>query len=159
MATALHTHQPAPRPSGHYDAVITAAVRWTLDTKAAKAALRTLSKEAAKDYALLAIGLSEGIGAVGLRKHVAPLANLAISNVPGPRVPLYLGRAKLLNIYPVSMLASGIGLNVTLISTADKMHFGCVGGAVIMPGLQRLERLCVAALAALDKALAAAHRM
>ena len=56
------------------------------NTKAAKEELRTLSKEASKDYALLAIGLSEGIGAVGLRKRMAPLANLGISNVPGPGI-------------------------------------------------------------------------
>jgi len=122
------------------------------NTKAAKAELRTLSKEAAKDYALLAIGLSEGIGAVGLRARSAPLANLGISNVPGPRVPLYLGRAKLQSVFPVSMLASGIGLNVTLTSTAEEMHFGGVAGAAVMPDLQQLEALCVKALAALDKA-------
>jgi hypothetical protein len=85
------------------------------NTSAAKAGLQTLSKQAAKDYALLALGLSEGIGAVGLRSRTAPLVNLAVSNVPRPRAPLYLGRAGLESIFPISMLASGVGLNVTLV--------------------------------------------
>ena len=128
------------------------------NTREAKAELRTLSKEAAKDYALLAIGLSEGIGAVGLRARSAPLANLGISNVPGPRMPLYLGRAKLQSVFPVSMLASGIGLNVTLTSTAEEMHFGAVAGAAVMPDLQQLEALCVKALAALHTAARSRRR-
>jgi diacylglycerol O-acyltransferase / wax synthase len=39
------------------------------NTKAAKAELRTLSKEASKDYAMLAIGLSQGIGADRMPKQ------------------------------------------------------------------------------------------
>ncbi len=136
---------PDAKPAARLEQII-------VNTKAAKAELRTLSKEAAKDYALLAIGLSEGLGAVGLRARAAPLANVGISNVPGPRVPLYLGRSKLQSIFPVSMLASGIGLNVTLISTADEMHFGAVAGAAAMPDLQQLETLCTKALEALVKA-------
>ena len=119
------------------------------NARAAKDEVRTLSKQAAKDYALLALGVGEGIAAVGLRSRVAPLANLAVSNVPGPRVPLYLGRAKLESIFPISMLASGIGLNVTLVSTADQMHFGVVAAASLMPDVRKLEGLCVASLAAL----------
>ena len=118
---------------------------------AAKDEVRALSKQAAKDYAMLALGVREGIAAVGLRSRVAPLANLAVSNVPGPRVPLYLGRAKLESIFPISMLASGIGLNVTLVSTADQMHFGVVAAASLMPDVRKLEGLCVKALAALEQ--------
>jgi diacylglycerol O-acyltransferase len=119
------------------------------NARAAKAEVHALSKQAAKDYALLALGIREGIGAVGLGARVAPLANLAVSNVPGPRVPLYLGRAKLESIFPISMLASGVGLNVTLVSTADHMHFGVVAGASLMPDVRKLEALCKASLAAL----------
>jgi WS/DGAT/MGAT family acyltransferase len=121
------------------------------NARSAKNEVRALSKQAAKDYALLALGVSEGIGAVGLRGRVAPLANVAVSNVPGPQVPLYLGRAKLESIFPISMLASGIGLNVTLVSTADEMHFGVVAGASLMPDVRDLERWCREALAALAR--------
>ena len=58
----------------------------------------------------------------------------------------------MLGVFPVSMLASGIGSNVTLISTADEMHFGAIAGAALMPDLQQLEPLCVRALADLVKA-------
>jgi diacylglycerol O-acyltransferase len=122
-----------------------------VNTRAAKANVRSLSKEAARNYALLAFGLSEGIGAAGLRARVAPLVNLAVSNVPGPRVPLYLGQARLESLFPISMLASGVGLNVTLVSTAEEMHFGVIAGAALMPDVQKLERLCVKALAPLEE--------
>ena len=120
-------------------------------TRAAKANVRSLSKDAARDYALLALGLSEGIDAAGLRARVAPLVNLAVSNVPGPRVPLYLGPAWLESLFPISMLASGVGLNVTLVSTAEEMHFGVIAGAALLPDVQKLEGLCVRALAALEE--------
>ena len=47
-----------------------------------------------------------------------PVANLILSNVPGPRTELYPGGARLQAIYPISGMGAGVGLNVTLISYA-----------------------------------------
>jgi diacylglycerol O-acyltransferase / wax synthase len=58
--------------------------------------------------------------------QVRPALNLVISNVPGPRVPLYCGGAKLAANYPVSVIADGVGLNITCMSYLDHVDFGIV---------------------------------
>jgi diacylglycerol O-acyltransferase len=58
--------------------------------------------------------------------QVRPALNLVISNVPGPRVPLYCAGAKLVANYPVSVIADGVGLNITCMSYLDHVDFGIV---------------------------------
>jgi diacylglycerol O-acyltransferase len=55
-----------------------------------------------------------------------PPVNLVISNVPGPRNPLFLAGAKLEAHYPVSVVVDGVGLNVTVMSYLDHLDFGIV---------------------------------
>jgi diacylglycerol O-acyltransferase / wax synthase len=82
-----------------------------------------------------------------------PAVNVAISNVPGPRVALYANGAELLHSYPVSIVTHGIGLNITLQSYRDHLDFGFTAAANILPNVQvladsmpieldRLERAC-----------------
>lgn len=52
--------------------------------------------------------------------------NLVISNVPGPRNPLFFAGAKLEAYFPVSVIADGVGLNITCISYRDHVDFGIV---------------------------------
>jgi hypothetical protein len=55
-----------------------------------------------------------------------PPVNLVISNVPGPRNPLYLAGAQLRANYPVSVVVHGVGLNITVMSYRDHLDFGIV---------------------------------
>ena len=55
-----------------------------------------------------------------------PPVNLVISNVPGPRSPLFLAGAKLEANYPVSVVVDGVGLNITVMSYLDHLDFGIV---------------------------------
>lgn len=55
-----------------------------------------------------------------------PPLNLVISNVPGPRTPLYCAGARLEANYPVSAIADGVGLNITVVSYMDHIDFGIV---------------------------------
>ena len=55
-----------------------------------------------------------------------PPVNLVISNVPGPRSPLFLAGAKLEAHYPVSVVVDGVGLNITVMSYLDHLDFGIV---------------------------------
>jgi diacylglycerol O-acyltransferase len=64
--------------------------------------------------------------------------NLVISNVPGPREPLYYAGALLEANYPVSMLAHGMGLNITVQSYRDRMDFGLVSCPELVPDLWSL---------------------
>jgi diacylglycerol O-acyltransferase / wax synthase len=64
--------------------------------------------------------------------------NLTISNVPGPREPLYMAGAKLAHYVPVSTVAEGQGLNITVQSYCDTLDFGLVGCARLVPDIDVL---------------------
>jgi WS/DGAT/MGAT family acyltransferase len=55
-----------------------------------------------------------------------PPVNVVISNVPGPRSPLFCAGAKLEANYPVSVVVDGVGLNLTVMSYLDHLDFGIV---------------------------------
>lgn len=76
---------------------------------------------------------------LGNRLHLP--FNLVISNVPGPRQPLYLDEARLEHYYPVSTLVEGQGLNITVQSYLDTLDFGLVGCSNLVPDLDRLADL------------------
>jgi diacylglycerol O-acyltransferase len=63
---------------------------------------------------------------VELLGRTRPPLNLVISNVPGPRNPLFLAGAKLESLVPVSVVIDGVGLNMTVMSYRDRMDFGIV---------------------------------
>jgi hypothetical protein len=44
--------------------------------------------------------------------------------VPGPQFPLYSAGAMLRGIYPLSAIADGVGLNMTLMSYNGHLDFG-----------------------------------
>lgn len=67
-----------------------------------------------------------------------PVFNLVISNLPGPRFPLYIAGSKLDAVYPLGPLVEGSGLNITVMSYRDSVDFGLVGAADLMPDLRDL---------------------
>ena len=71
-------------------------------------------------------------------KMPRPPFNLVISNVPGPRRPLYLNGAKLEALYPLSVLLHGQALNITVTSHEDVMDFGILGCRSVMPDIDKL---------------------
>jgi WS/DGAT/MGAT family acyltransferase len=78
--------------------------------------------------------------------------NLVISNVPGPREPLYIAGARLLHYYPVSTIVEGQGLNITVQSYLDTLDFGLVGCRELVPDIDHLADLVVKDLEELAKA-------
>jgi diacylglycerol O-acyltransferase len=64
-----------------------------------------------------------------------PPFNVVISNVPGPRQPLYLSGATMKHFYPVSMVVDGLGLNMTVQSYLDNLDFGFVACRELVPDL------------------------
>ncbi len=78
--------------------------------------------------------------------------NLVISNVPGPREPLYSAGAKLLHYYPVSTIVDGQGLNVTVQSYLDTLDFGLVACRELVPDLWDMVDAMVDDVAVLAKA-------
>ena len=70
-------------------------------------------------------------------------ANLVISNVPGPREPLYAAGAKLQHYYPVSAVVDGQGLNITVQSYLGTLDFGLVSCRELVPDVDFLLDLMV----------------
>ena len=79
-----------------------------------------------------------------LSNRVTLPANVVISNVPGPRQPLYFAGAKLRSYIPVSTIANGVGLNVTVHSYEDRLDFGLVADRDLVPDLWDLVDLHIA---------------
>jgi WS/DGAT/MGAT family acyltransferase len=62
-----------------------------------------------------------------------PPFNVTISNVPGPRIPLYQSGTKLQHYIPVSTVADGAGLNITVQSYLDTVDVGVVTCRELVP--------------------------
>lgn len=82
-------------------------------------------------------------------------ANVVISNVPGPRHPLYFAGAKLDHYIPVSTIANGMGLNITVHSYEDRLDFGLVADRDLVPDLWDLADLHIDEVKALFDATGA----
>jgi diacylglycerol O-acyltransferase / wax synthase len=84
--------------------------------------------------------------------HRLPPFNVVISNVPGPNIPVYLGGAKLLAHYPVSVLTDGLGLNITVVGYLGQLNFGLVSCRELVPDIDELAGYLVDELELLVKA-------
>ena len=82
-----------------------------------------------------------------------PPFNTVISNVPGPRQPMYWNGARLEGIYPASIVSEGAALNITLISYDENVDFGIVACRRTMPQVQRLIDDLDASLVELEEAV------
>ncbi len=69
------------------------------------------------------------------------VANVTISNVPGPRDLLSLGAAPVRHYVPVSTIVDGQGLNITVQSYRDTLDLGLVSCRELVPDLDRLAEL------------------
>jgi diacylglycerol O-acyltransferase / wax synthase len=92
------------------------------------------------------------------RLRLADLVNLptnvVISNVPGPRQPLYFAGAQMQNYIPVSIVTDGMGLNITVHSYLDRLDFGLVACRELVPDLWDMVDLHIAEIETLLEATA-----
>jgi hypothetical protein len=78
------------------------------------------------------LGLSEYaaptlLGLAARVAHAQRVANLIVTNVPGPQVPLYCLGAQMHEVYPVVPLSRNLTLNVAILSYCGQLHFGLIG--------------------------------
>jgi len=131
MIASLPTHlaDPVQRLSAAHEAM-----------RAAKEQHQAIGAEVLQDvtqFALPALATRAARVAAQMRAtdYVNPPYNLVISNVPGPRTPLYLAGAKVLGYYPVSVVADGQGLNITVQSYLDHLDIGLASCRELVPDL------------------------
>jgi hypothetical protein len=82
-----------------------------------------------------------------------PIANLIISNVPGPDFPLYLAGAEMVAGFPLGPVLDGIGVNITIMSYRGVLYWGIISCPETMP---KVWQLAADIPLALDELLAAA---
>jgi len=68
-----------------------------------------------------------------------PPANVLISSIRGPDVPLYVGGARLSSIFPMGPVLEGIGLGITAVSFAGELSFGFIACADLIEDIEELS--------------------
>ncbi len=119
----------------------------TQSTAKVKAALSNVKNLLPTDYpSLLAPWIVGGLNKaysglntrMGLADKMPVVANVAISNVPGPPMPLYLAGAQMLSFHPMSIIVHGMALNITVQSYAGKVDFGVIACGKAVPDVKKL---------------------
>jgi len=77
-------------------------------------------------------------GKAKVAERIPQVANVVISNVPGPPVPLYLAGAHMITNYPTSIVVHGIALNITVQSYDQSLDFGLMADAQAAPDVTAL---------------------
>jgi WS/DGAT/MGAT family acyltransferase len=68
-----------------------------------------------------------------LAEWVPPFANLVVSNMMGPPVPLYFGGARVEAVYPMGPVGEGLGLNLTVLSNMGRLDVGVLACRASVP--------------------------
>ena len=85
-------------------------------------------------------------GRAKVADRIPPIANVVISNVPGPAFPLYMAGARMLTNYPTSIVVHGVGLNITVQSYNDSLDVGLIACSKAAPHLADLALHMTASL-------------
>ena len=105
---------------------------------AGRAYLTRMSTPALMSYTVLISSPQMFTRVPGIGARVPPIYNVIISNVPGPRSKLYFLGAEMEAYYPISALAHGQALNITVMSYAGGLYFGFTACPDRVPHVQRL---------------------
>jgi diacylglycerol O-acyltransferase len=129
LACCLGTHLPDP-------AERLAAVQASM--REGKASL--VGRSQVQVLAMSALGATPLALAMTLGRTPGPLRppNVMISNVPGPKDPLYWNGARFDALYPLSVVADGQALNITCTSINNQISFGLTGCRRAVPRIDTL---------------------
>ena len=114
-------------------------------TAAMKATIGSVKSLMPLDFPSLGVPwIMSAVGSIYSRGKVAdripPIANVAISNVPGPSFPLYMAGGKMLANHPASIVVHGMGLNITVQSYNGSLDFGMMACGEAMPQVAELAQ-------------------
>ena len=113
------------------------------NTTATKAVARRAKSVIPTDFPSIGVpwlmgALANLYGRGGVSEVLPPLANVLISNVPGPTLPLYVGQARMTGYWPLSIVEHGVGLNITLMSYAGRVYLGFTVARSAVPDVRLL---------------------
>jgi WS/DGAT/MGAT family acyltransferase len=112
-------------------------------TRAMKATMGSLKTVLPTDYPSLGIpwlieAATALYGKAKVADRIPQVANVVISNVPGPAQPLYLAGALMLSNWPTSIVVHGLALNITVQSQGGRLDFGLMADGAAMPDVREL---------------------
>ena len=107
-----------PDPGARLDAVRAS----TADLKERRQAVGAAALLGLSEYAAPTL-----LGLAARAVHAQRFANLIVTNIPGPQVPLYCLGARMLEVYPIVPLSRNLTLNVAILSYCGHLHFGLIG--------------------------------
>jgi diacylglycerol O-acyltransferase / wax synthase len=84
------------------------------------------------------MALASIYGRTRLASAIPPIANVVISNVAGPAVPLYAAGTRMKGYWPLSIVEHGVGLNITLMSYVGELGIGFTVASCLVPEPQEL---------------------
>jgi len=130
----------------------------TADSAAAKREQQIFGKSTLVQLTEMVDPLTAGIvwdlySRAGLADRHRPAVNAVVSNVPGPPVPIFLGGAKALRLYPMGPVAETIGLNLTVMSYDGHLDIGLLTASALVPDAWDIIEHVEPAYAALREAV------
>jgi diacylglycerol O-acyltransferase len=111
--------------------------------RAVHAATSTLKEREQAVGAAALIGLTEYaaptlLSLAARAAHGQRFANIIVTNIPGPQVPLYCLGAQMLEVYPLAPLSRNLTINIAVMSYCGELFFGIVGDGAAAPDLETL---------------------
>jgi WS/DGAT/MGAT family acyltransferase len=82
--------------------------------------------------------LARAIAGTRLFDKLRPPFNVTVSSVRGPDFSMFCAGSRVVDLYPVGPIAEGTGLNVTVFSYLDRVHFGLFACRKLLPELEEL---------------------
>jgi len=82
--------------------------------------------------------LARALAGTRLFDKVRPPFNVTVSSVHGPNLSLFCAGSRVVDMFPAGPVAEGIGLNVTVLSYLDRVHFGLLACRRLLPELRDL---------------------
>lgn len=131
------------------------SIRQRLDQVAAssrdaKAEAAQMSREALMGYLVLLGGAATMVSKTALGDYIPPISSVNVSNVAGPRHRCYLSGAEMIRSYPLSTLAGGTAINITLASLSGEMTFAVIADTKAVPNTQQIADFMLEALDELE---------
>jgi WS/DGAT/MGAT family acyltransferase len=90
---------------------------------------------------------------LGLSSWVKPIANILVSNMPGPPDVMYFKDSQLLAFYPISTITPGGGVNFTMVTYNGQANIGLVCCNNNIDSLEPLAAYCLDAFDILEKCI------
>jgi diacylglycerol O-acyltransferase len=101
---------------------------------------------------ILASGFARLVGGTRVFDVLPSMMNVVVSNVPGPRQPMYCAGVRALHYFPVSIPYHSCALNITTQSYLDNIDFGLIACRAAVPDVQVIADYLVEEMAKLTRA-------